>query len=451
MRISDLNSGGNGTLPGMFVTQENSGMQVYSLSWDRPTIIKILPAVEAQQIQPCWKSQDEVSDWVRTLPKYVRAAGTARRISFDCTLSASEQHMYTESPYERMRRLFDQRAKMPGNAELKVMLFEGNATRGPVMPKPAMFGVVECVMYFHDGKDFSARPKMNVLQVISRTGLQSLTRLLQQQSADGRPLIGDPMDPTNRTMFLFQRKDIAPMVPLGWTLGTSGETSSAPSDGREFKAHTCFAVTPPANIITPSAEHIKQAWKPWEKILRRLSAEEQLAQLCSAFDAWILKDAFMGSEFESRLPDFIKNAKVGMPVQQPQQFQPQQQPQQWQTASHYPQQPQQMSYPQQPWGQPQPMMQQPQQQNWAPQQPQAPLQAAQPFGNPFDTGEGDGHEEERMQPQQAPQGQPQYPQQIQPPAQAQSVAIPTGAVNQTRLNDNLAALQGLVNRRPTGN
>ena len=242
------------------------------------------------------------------------------------------------------------------------------------------------------------------------------------------------------------------MVPLGWTLGTSGEPASAPSDGREFKAHVCYAVTPPASIITPSAEHVKQAWKPWDKILRKLSAEEQLAQLCSAFDVWILKDAFMGSEFESRLPDFIKNAKVGMVVQQqPQQFQPQQ-GQQWQQQPGY-QQPQQMAYPQQPWGQPQqPMMQQQPQQaqqpNWAPQQPAAP---AQPFGNPFDM--GGGHEEERpySPPQQPPQGQPQYPQQIQPPAQAQSVTIPTGAVNQTRLNDNLAALQGLVNRRPTGN
>lgn len=456
MRISDLSSGGNGTLPGMYVTQEGSAVQVYSLSWDRPTIIKILPAVEGGSIQPCWKTSDEVSDWIRTLPKYVRAAGTTRRISFDCSLSASEAQIFTESPYERMRRLFDQKSKMPGNAELKVMLFEGNQTRGPVMPKPSMFGVVQCTMFFHDGKDFCVRPKMNVLQVISRTGIQSLTRLLQQQTADGKSLLGDPLDPANRTMFLFQRKDVSPMVPLNWTLGTAGDLNIS-TDGREFKAHICYAVTPPANVITPGVEHIKQAWKPWDKILRKLSADEQLAQLCSAFDPWILKDAFMGSEFESRLPDFIKNAKVGAVMQPPQQY-PQQVPQGWappQQQNWAPQAPQQ--YPQQApqgWAQPQPQQpaqypQQAPQQNWAPQQipqTQAPNWApqaatAQPFGNPFDMGETTEAP--------APQQQMFQPAPPQGPT-TNTVAIPTGQVNQDRMNTNIAALQKLMANRAPG-
>jgi len=179
-------------------------------------------------------------------------------------------------------------------------------------------------------------------------------------------------------------------------------------------------------MIPPPAMNLG-AWQDWNNIISIRSVAEQVGILATAYEPYLLRLAFMNSEFEDLLPSFVRRPNsVSAPTQHsmvpqsnPQAFQ-QQQP--FQQPMSYPQPQQQMGYAQQQYN-PQPQ--------YTPQQGYAQPQA--PFAMPMGPSEEDGVDNEGNI-------------QLTPGAVAQTLP-PGGVVNPQQIEESKRKLQNLMQNR----
>jgi len=391
MNINDMRGNGGSALEGVEFVQESSKLHPYQLSWKKPTIFKPFgcPTDDGQGIQPQFDPANpgQLTDWITSAP-IARSVGQMRKITFNTDLPRDEQSQFNETPYERFYRVLKEASKKDNRIE--TLLFKGGNGTGACVPRAANCGIMQGVLYMHNGKDFTQQgnsAKANICMLLSASATGALANLIEWKNPDGSVMIKSLFGNQPNISFYFTQSDTATMLPPGWQVfvdmeAQQGPNPSAKQNSSGFQSYTCKAVVPPPHIQVPTVQYNLANWKPWNKVVKVMGAQEQINLIATAFDPAIVMMAFEGSEFEAYVPAFIKNASRVInfnmqPIsyqQQPQQGQ-QGQPQQGYYNNPNPAYSQPMNQPQQTWQNPPQGYQQPMQ---GYQPPAAPMQPGQP-------------------------------------------------------------------------
>lgn len=442
VRVGQTFSRPNAMFDGSELLQPSCGLMQYNSSLEM-TMFRPLPEVDSSgQLLPWCTQEGFLTEWLYPIARdgrgrLVQSAGQARRVTFDC--DPSDCQGLAETPYERLYRIACGRWPELGERQT-------GAARGPIIPGPSPAFLVQCLLYIRAGKKGSkgptpSNPRNNVVLLLSQTAYSSVTRVLMAKDASGAPLVADFMSPQSPGALLLMSEASPIAAPMGWQLqACSNPATHAGGGSNDFATRYQAGYVVPnygqlanAGMPTPQVpneDYCRKAWVPWNRVVKRLTVEEQVKLLATAFDAQIILAAFRDSEFAQYVPDAVMRAgttsvpmsgpsaqgnvdhgdrQYGNQQATPQSWQPRPAPQQYQPPAAPPQvlQPQ---LPPQQWSPPAP-----------PQaiQPQIPPQQWQPPAAP--PPQTQFQPQVAQPPQAAPPQQP-WPGPVappQPPAQAQ--------------------------------
>ena len=318
LRVGQTFAGSKSGLDGSEVLQPGCGLMLYNSSLEM-TMFRPLPEVDSNgQLLPWCTPEGYMTEWLYPIARdgkgrLVQSAGQNRRISFDC--DPADCQGLAETPYERLYRIAIGRWPSLG---------ERRTDRGPIIPATTAAFLVQCVLYIRAGKKGSKggptpqSPKTNVVLTLPQTAYSATTRLLMAKDQSGAAMIPDFMSPTSPGALLLMSHNSPIATPMGWQLQVCSEPMvqhQQMGDGGSFTTkYQAGYVVPnygqmanagiPAPYI-PSEEYCRKAWVPWNRVVRRLTVEEQVKLISTAFDAAIIVEAFRDSEFAQYVPDAI--------------------------------------------------------------------------------------------------------------------------------------------------
>lgn len=312
MKISNLKNTSAGFSAGSYLLQDNSGMSVFGPSWDHPTIFCPLAATEDGKLLPPFTEDfDSLTPWIHESPRYVKAAGSTRKISFDASIPDDEAQVLTELPYARLRRVVSQLAKTPAFSEYEQLL-KGDSKNGPALPKMHRIALMQGILYYHNNKDYSANPKAGIVFAASASATSSMGAMFE--NAENQKIIQEHLFAAN-LMFYYSQIVHRPQVPMGWQVVINQTQGIAQNilDGM-FKQHVAHLVAPPSGLNVPSPEYVAGAYRPWSEVIRVLNVASQMEIICGSFDPSVVYNAYKDSEFWEYLPQWVRNRQSAPPV-----------------------------------------------------------------------------------------------------------------------------------------
>jgi hypothetical protein len=312
MKISNLKNTSAGFSAGSYLLHENSGMSVFGPSWDHPTIFCPIAANEDGKILPPFTADYEsLTPWMHEAPRYVKAAGSTRKISFDASLPEDEAQVLTELPYARLRRVVSQLAKTAGFSEYEQLL-KGDSKNGPALPKMHRIGLMQGILYYHNNKDYSANPKAGVVFAISASATSSMGAMFE--NAENQKILQEHLF-ASHLMFYYSQIVHRPQVPMGWNIIINQTAGIAQNIlDSMFKQHVAHVVAPPQSLNVPSEEYMLGAFRPWNEVIRVLNISSQMEILCGSFEPSVIYNAYKDSEFWEYLPQWLRNRQSAPPV-----------------------------------------------------------------------------------------------------------------------------------------
>lgn len=290
------------------------------LSWHGLTIMRILPAVDDHgNIVPWFDPESEtgLSPWVYVVPRMVRGVGNRnqKQVTFINELREEERGDYAETPYDVLFSAIRERAQDEENNNINEYgkLLKGGANSGAAVSYPGMCTLVQAAVYFKstNRKSYRWYPPTGpnyVTMLLPKSTSKTLDSLMFPGSDPYAPgeEFGDMFKPGSDTFLAMHASHNELTTPSkdGWQvlLSSEEEDSYGPeADSDKFPRYIGHMITPGRSIPTPDEREIQSKVIPWDRLVRVLTVEEQVKQLCSAFTNDVLALGFEGSDFEHLL------------------------------------------------------------------------------------------------------------------------------------------------------
>lgn len=312
MKLSQAKNNSNSSgLAGFYLLEDSSPLNLYTLSWNQPTILKPLQAVEDGKLLP-WHREDDPDDltpWVHCLGSVVRGAGQTQKITMNCELPEAEADsgLYVETPYQRF---YNSMKDAASNDQSLKQLFEGGNGVGAAIPKAKGHALIQCAMYVHNGRDYSP-PRRNIAMLLSSSALDALIDLLLAKGPNGEDLNGDLFDKQPHKALHFTKNTLSATFPSGYQLINCSEPANI-NQNNVMPHYVARLVAMPPNIEVPQEDFNLQSWRPWDSILRYMSAAEQVTVLSNAFNPQYICMAFDNTVYEEFIPAYVRNKSTGV-------------------------------------------------------------------------------------------------------------------------------------------
>jgi len=278
--------------------------------WDSQTWFRPFACPDGQGGVMPWRSGPEetnFTDWFTYTPPVVRLGGDQQRVTFmDWDFDKGPSGF---TPYGAIQQAVFRQKKIgvPGWEGL----LKGQNGKGAVVPRPSNMVVMQGLLTIHGKEDHRANPPTvaillpasatdQLLFSLKQPGINPNSSILEEMFAHG-----DVVHPERGgyLQIVGKNKSLLPPRQTPATPNASRYASASDKDKKEFQSYDLVWHFP----YPVSKDYMLQQFRPWGRLLRALTLEEQTQLLCTAFSPHITRLAFMDGVFEIFVPEHTKN------------------------------------------------------------------------------------------------------------------------------------------------